>query len=306
MQNRVLYIALRLAASVMPRIPLGVAYRLSELAAVLYYLLFPRSRQGILANLTVAFPDSNAGQRQSTARAAFVNNARNWVDTLRIPRLTREQIVDLVDVDGWEHLERAHAAGRGVLLVSMHLGNFDLVGQLLAARGLTVTVPVERVEPPELLSFLTAQREGQGIRTVTLERAPRRMVEALRRGEVVAVTADRLLAGKSLEVEFFGHRTPLSRGLASLARHTGVPVIFGVGVRQGSTSYQGHVASPLVCAHSNDAIEDERALLQEIARHMEDMVRRYPGQWIAFNAIWRQDVRGDVPATMERQSESAG
>ncbi len=301
-RNRVLYLALRAAARLLPIVPLGWAYRVGEAAAVLAYYLVPDARRGLLSNLAVAFPDRSAEARERFARAAFRNNAKNWLDTLRIASLRSEEIIRSVDVEGWENLEQAVALGRGVILVSMHLGNFDLVGQLLAAHGLQVTVPVQRVEPPALFDFLTAQRESKGIDTVPLERAPRAMLRALSRGEIAAMTTDRLLAGKGLPIDFFGRSVILPRGAPTLARLSGAPIVFGLGIRGDRGGFHAHVEAAMSSDQNREAHEDEYILLGQLVVLMEAAIRRYPEQWIAFSPVWDSRSDTDSTATIEQQS----
>jgi lauroyl/myristoyl acyltransferase len=304
-RNRALYLGLRVGARVLPAVPLRLSYALASLAGwIAYYVVIP-ARAGILANLAVALPQMPARTRCRVARAAFQHDAKNWIDTLRISRLPDDELGELVAVVGWEQLSRALERGRGAILVSMHLGNFDLVGQILAARGLTVTVPVERMEPPELFDLLTRQRESRGIHTFPLDRAPRALVRALGRREVVGLTADRHLAGRAVCVPFFGRPAQLPRAPVALARATQAPVLFALGLRLPDNRFQAIFRELGAPADDPAAGRDEEAAMRPIVGMMEEFVRRYPGQWMAFSPVWRPCADMNTPATMDQQIEAA-
>jgi len=304
--NLVLYLALRIAAAMAPHVPRAVAYRLASLIGLCAYYLFPTARRAITENLaTVLGADRTNREVRKNARRAFQNDARNWVDTLRINSLTADEILALVDVQGWEHLEAALAPGRGVILVALHLGNMDLVGQYVVTRGLPVTIPVEHMKPQRLFEFLLAQRRSKGINVVPAERAPREMLLALKRGEIVAIASDRFVGGRGIEVQLFGRKTFLPRAPLVLARHTGAAVVVGLGVRLPSNRFQGFLTPPLPLDASQGPRETEERGAQYLAAAMEQYIRRYPDQWLVFAPVWKRDAEDEAPATIEHPTGAA-
>jgi KDO2-lipid IV(A) lauroyltransferase len=287
MSNTVLYLVLRASRAVLPFVPLAVAYALADFAGLVSYWFVGRARRGICANLAVVTGQpAGSGVVRRLARDAFANDAKNWVDTLRIHRVTAQEILSAVTIDHWERLDTALARGDGLVLVTMHLGNYDLVGQVVSARGAHLTIPVERIRPPQLFDLLMMERRSMGINAVPIEAAPRAMLRALRAGEIVAVAGDRNIVGRTVEVEFFGRPTPLPRGPASLARRTGAPMILGVGIRLPSRLFAGLVSEPIEVTRTDDADADDRTNTQRLADQMEALVRRFPGQWLVFSPVW--------------------
>lgn len=286
-RNAGLYLALRFASWLVPVLPPRFAYRLAELAGTCSYYLFAGPRHGISANLSVVLgkPAMSAAVRRA-ARAAFQNDAKNWIDTLRIGRLSEQDILHAVDIEGWHYLEAAQCQGSGVILVVMHLGNIDLVGQALVARGKRVTIPVEHMKPERLFTFLLQERRSKGINAVPIDRSSWAMARALKAGEIVAIAGDRNVAGRGVRVRFFGEETTLPRGPVALARHSRAPVLIGVGIRLPSNRFHGIVTPSLEMVHSGDAECDERENAARIAGHMEQLIRRYPEQWLVFTPLW--------------------
>ncbi|HLJ69665.1 MAG TPA: hypothetical protein VKX16_20090, partial [Chloroflexota bacterium] len=248
-----LYGALRAASVFVRRVPVRVSYALASVVGLLAYCLFPLPRRAIDANLRVALPEAGRRRRAALARSAFRTDALNWVDTLRIPSLADEDIARMASVRDWDLVDRSLSHNRGLIMLTMHLGNFDLVGQLLSATGHRVTVPVERMRPERLFRFLVAQRASKGISIVPMDGAARLLLAALRRGEIVGLAADRNIQGRSVQVELFGRATELPAGPAALARHTGAPVLLGIGLRADDYRYVGIVRGPIPMERTGDA-----------------------------------------------------
>lgn len=287
--NLLLYVLLRLARVGLRFIPLRLAYLLADLVGLLAYLAVPKARRGISRNLSVVTGQPVQSRTvQRLARDAFANDAKNWVDTLRIDRVSGEELEAISEVEGWDRLGAALDEGRGVILVTAHLGNFDLVGQLLITRGYRLTIPVERMRPPALFDLLSAERGSKGIRIVPVEEAPRALLRALRAGEIAAVAGDRAAGGKTVQVQFFGRPTQLPSGAASLARRTGAPVVIGLGLRLPGGRFQGFVSHRVEMERTSDPVSDDAANTQRVAETLEGYIRRYPGQWLAFSPLWPQ------------------
>ncbi len=287
--NIALYLALRLAGLLLPLLPLRLAYGLASVTGWCAYLLFPIPRRQITRNLSIVLgvPAGSPKVRRA-ARAAFQNDARNWIDTLRIGRLQLSDIERMVEVEpgGWERLIAAYQEGKGLILVTLHLGNYDLVGQLIALRGYILTVPVEHMRPPALYDFLTRERRSQGLNAVPVEQAPRALLRALHAHEMVAIAGDKTAAGRRVEVEMFGHTAALPNGPVSLARRTSAPVLVACGVRNGF-GYSGIISAPIPMQRTGNADADDPENAQRLARVFEEVIGHFPDQWLMFDNPWR-------------------
>lgn len=294
--NYALYVVLRAARVILRFLPLGLAYFLADAAGLVAYVLVTPARRAICSNLSVVLgqPATSRAVRQA-ARDAFANDAKNWVDTLRIHLVTGADLEQRLRIDRWERLTAVLGEGRGLVLVTAHLGNFDLVGQILMARGYHLTIPVERMQPPALFDLLTSERRSKGINIVPLDEAPRALLRAVKGGEIVGLAGDRNLAGRTVEVEFFGRLTRLPAGPASLARRTGAPMMAGLGIRMPGGRFKGLLSEVVEAPRSADAAADVQQATQHIARLLEDCIRQYPGQWLVFSPIWPDPWR---PATV--------
>ena len=305
MSNIILFAALKVGSWLLGVVPASVMYRLARIAGWLAYYAVRKPREGIIGNLAVVMrlpPDAPAVR--AAARNTFEHDAMNWVDTLRIGRLSLDEVAALVRVDGWEVLEQAAASGHGVVLVTLHLGNFDLVGQVLSKHGYRLTVPVESMRPRALFDFLVQQRTRNGIAIVPVEHASRDLIRALRAGELVGLAGDRNLAGRTARVSVFGRAASLPTGPVSLARRTNSPLLLAVGVREHPGHFLGLVrAVPMT--YTGDASADDARNLSVFAGMMEHIVTQFPGQWLAFRPFWDRAGEGNSAVTMDHHTRAA-
>ncbi len=157
---------------------------------------------------------------------AFDSYARYWLESFRLPSLSVDEVERGFDVDGFEHITDALAAGKGAIILLAHLGGWEWAGRWIADRGHPITVVVEKIEPPELFDWFVDLRSALGMHVVALgPDAGSTVVRALRANHVVCLLADRDLHRSGPEVEFFGERTTLPGGPATMALRTGAPIL---------------------------------------------------------------------------------
>ncbi len=303
--NVALYVALRLASRTLAMVPAPLVYRMARVAGWAAYFVVPRARAGVTSNLSIVLSEPAGSKRvRRLARRTFQHDAMNWVDTLRIGSLSIDEIERMVHVPDWSAVDAAMSAGHGLIMITLHLGNHDLVGQVLASRGYRLTVPVERMSPPQLFEFLVKERAAHGINIVPLERAPREMIRALKAGEIVGVAGDRHISGRTEPVELFGHVAALPVGPVALARRLGSPLVLAVGIRKSPGAFDGLIV-PLPVQRTGDVDADDTANLDVLARQMERIIARYPEQWLAFSPVWSANAGANGAATMRHHKEAA-
>lgn len=224
-------------------------------------------------------------------QAAFDSYSRYWIETLRLPYLSARTIRKGLTVDGYEHVTTALAGGRGLIMALPHLGGWEWAGRWLSVNGHRLTVIVERLEPPELFEWFADLRSRLGMNVVPLgPDASKEIVSALARNEIVCLLCDRDLHRHGVEVEFFGERTTLPAGPATLALRTGAPLV-AVGV-YFTNRYQGHhgvVRPPMRIERRGKLREDVARITQDLAHELEHLIRRAPSQWHLFQPNWPSD-----------------
>lgn len=221
---------------------------------------------------------------------AFDSYARYWVESFRLPDMTPAQIQAGIRAEGVEHISAAIDAGNGAIVCMPHLGGWDFGGAYLATLGFRITVVVEKLEPPELFEWFAAFRRSLGIDVVALgPSSGTAILAALKRNEVVGLVADRDLSGTGAEVDFFGERTTLPAGPATLALRTGAPIIPAAIYFNDDPGHFGLVRPPLPIERVGRLRDDVTRLTQLLADELAYLIRRAPEQWHVFQPNWPSD-----------------
>lgn len=227
------------------------------------------------------FSDSRTERR--AVSDAFASYGRYWVESLRVGRMSVDTINSRFSIEGLGYIKRSLAAGRGAILAIPHVGGWDVGGAWFVAQGLPMTVVMEALEPPELREWFVALRRSLGLGVVALgPSAGTGVVRALRANQVVALLADRDIAGGGTEVEFFGERTTLPAGPVALAQRLGV-ALMPTAIYFDGAGHHTVVRPPL------DLDGDVDLVTQRLASELEGLIRRAPEQWHLFQPNWPSD-----------------
>jgi KDO2-lipid IV(A) lauroyltransferase len=257
----------------------------------IFYLLLRRQRRGIRANLRVV-----TGRRrvEGLVFTTFYKYARNWTDVMLMMRLRGDALFSMIGhKSGWEHLEAALARGCGAILVSLHLGNWELGGLGLADRGYRLNVLTFREEDEKVNELRERVRGERGIRFIYVDRhdtSPLAIVEAvnaLRRNELLALLGDRDGSSHTLAFDFFGRPAQIPLGAAYLSMATGAPVLpVFVPLEEGGR-YATIMEEPISFEGGHaDRGHAIRTGTDRLLRVFERYIRKYPDQWYNFYDYW--------------------
>jgi KDO2-lipid IV(A) lauroyltransferase len=230
---------------------------------------------------------------ERAVQATFESYARYYLESFRLPGRTPAEIDEGHDVVGYEHVLDARRGGRGVILALPHLGGWEWSAfWLTRVERVPVTAVVEPLHPPELFEWFVSLRRALGMTIVSLgPDAARQVLAALRRNEVVCLLADRDLSGTGTEVSFFGERTTLPAGPATLALRSGAPLLpTAVYFKDGEEGVRGVVRPPLDTSRWGGGLRaDVARVTQDLARDFEDLIRAAPEQWHLMQPNWPSD-----------------
>ncbi len=229
------------------------------------------------------------------ARRTFREYARYWADGARLPYVDEAGIYAQFQLErGRDHLEAARAAGRGYVMALPHVGSWEWGGAWLAFEGYPMTAVMEVLEPPELYDWFVAQRKAMGLTPVALgEGSSGALIRAIKAGEVAGLVSDRDMVGNGVEVTFFGEKTTLPGGAATLALRTGAALLPVVVYSSHGNWHSGEVHAPLDTTRSGSLRDDVARLTQELAGVFEMMIRRNPEQWHLYQPNWPSDHAED-------------
>jgi KDO2-lipid IV(A) lauroyltransferase len=234
-------------------------------------------------------PDPALVRRWS--RRTFTEYSHYWADGARLPYVDEAGVRSRFRFERGEQLIRdAVDSGRGAVMALPHVGSWEWGGAWLALEGMPMTAVVERLEPEALFEWFVAQREAMGLHAVPLgDGSGSVILRALKDGAVTGLVSDRDLVGNGVEVEFFGERTTLPAGPATVALRTGAALLPAV-VYSGPGNWHTAVVHPeLDTTRTGSFRTDVARLTQELAHCFEDFIRRHPEQWHLYQPNWPSD-----------------
>lgn len=277
-----------IASALVGILPIAVGYWAVDRLGELWYRFAPQQRASVRANLrNVLGVRADTAAVHSAALDTFRHSARNFYDLLLVRRLSARALAGRVAVHGsWLPAEAALARGTGVIFVFAHLGAFDAVLQLLPLRGYRSSTMGAPAGPALLQRAATALRASRGFAV----EAPtagglRRLAKALRRGEVVALAADRDFQGTGVPVRFFGAATTLPGGAVRLALATGALLVV-VGCHRRGGRHILTIDAPLALGGSGDPATDLHRGVAAVAAALERHIAAAPEQWAMFQPVW--------------------
>ena len=231
--HRLEYYALRATVGALGALSWRRASDVGARLGLLGYRPFGIRRDVVRSQIAASFPDLPENDVDAIARGAYESLGRTTVETAVLPRLSSAEVLALfARVDGWEIVEESLALGKGMILVAGHLGNWELGGSYLAARGIALDGIARGQGNPLFDRYLTETRTRIGIRVVHDPEAVRRTPRALRENRVVAFLIDQGVLGlASTWVPFFGRMAKTPRGPAVFALRFGAPVVFATALR---------------------------------------------------------------------------
>jgi len=258
-------------------------------------------RRGVVERqIAAAFPGLAEADVRRIALGAYENLGRSSIEAAILPRLGPNAVLDKFEgADDYDIVEEARSKGRGLIFVTGHLGNWELAGAYVAARGIPLDAIARRMKNPLFDRYLTETRSQIGMHVVHDSEAVRRTPRSLREGRAVAFLSDQGVLGlASTFVPFFGRPAKTPRGPAVFALRLDVPVVFGAAVRQPSGKYR-LVFERVAVEDTGDRDRDVDAIVARYTAALERWVRRYPEQYFWHHRRWRRQPPDTPPELRE-------
>jgi KDO2-lipid IV(A) lauroyltransferase len=264
-----------------------LGYRIAEYAGYLLYEFSARDRRIVGDNIRhVLGPDASESEIQALVRQACVHIAKGHYDLFRVARLSAAEMETMLDVVGWQHLQRAMAGGQGVIVLSAHLGNVELVMQGTVIRGIPAVSPVQRIEPERLFQFTRAIRESHGLRLMPADGSMLGLFRALKQGEIVGLAGDRDVTESGRVMDFFGSPARLPDGPVRVALRTGAPLIPAFAHRRPDNTVEVQIEPPLQLPRTGDREADIQKGMEMVVAVMEKYIAQWPEQWLVAQRVW--------------------
>ena len=258
-----------------------------------------QNRSMVMRHLQRVDPSLSGKRLQVATQKAFVSYTRYYLETFRLPSLSRQQIENGHHVEGFQHIEDSAAKGKGTILALPHMGGWEWSGRWLIDQGYQLTAVVERLENTELFEWFVELRSRYGVNVIALtDDAGVAVGKALRENHVVSLLCDRDIQRTGVAVTMFGEETTLPGGPALLSIRSGAALIPAAVYFDGKVD--GHwaiVRPPLQIERGESLRDDTMRLTQLLAGELEFLIRRAPEQWHLLQPNWPSDPGYQVPST---------
>lgn len=281
------YFLYRIAQFISLHLPLKVGYKIAILISDLRYIFAYQDRKEVTENLKAIFPDKSDSQISKIRIRIFRNFAKYLVDFFRFSELDAGYIKKNVKLENVGYLDMALSKGKGAIVLSAHLGNWELGAAVLALLGYPFWAVALTHKYKKINDFFNFQRESKGVKVIPLSNAVRQCFNVLGKNEMVALVGDRDFSERGMVVDFFNKPTFLPQGPAAFYLKTGAPIVPVFMLRNEDDTFTLKVEKLIEFSPSGDKNKDTLELINRHKLIIEKYIRTYPSQWYMFRRFWK-------------------
>jgi KDO2-lipid IV(A) lauroyltransferase len=255
-----------------------------------------RLRKVGIRNLELAFPEKTASEREEILRSVYRNLGYLLAEFCKMPGYTAEGASRFIRYEGLENFVRARERGKGVLVLTGHLGAWELSSFYHSLMGMPMGMVIRRLDNPLVDAFVNRIRCLHGNRVIHKNDFARGLIASMRAGETVGILMDtNMTPPQGVFVPFFGVAACTASGMARIAAKTGAAVVPGFLLwEENEQRYVLHFGEELEVVHTGDAEKDALVNTAEFTAAIEGYVRRYPEQWLWMHRRWKTRPQGEV------------
>ena len=294
----ILYLGLRLLQLAVWALPRRAGFFLAGGLAALAFQVLGRERQKTIRHLMIAWGgEKDPAELRRIARRVFIHFGESAVDALRIPRMNREEADRLVEAgDGFERIDRVLAEGKGMILLTAHFGNWELMGAVIMLKGYKGTVVGRRIYYDKFNEAILNLRGSMALRTIYQDASPREFLRVLQDNQILGILADQDLDwAEGIFVPFFGRPAHTLTAPVKLALASGAPIVPVFLPRQGER-YRLIVDDPIRVEMKGTREETIQEYTARWSRAVEKTIRAYPDQWAWMHRRWKTSPPEAEPA----------
>jgi Kdo2-lipid IVA lauroyltransferase/acyltransferase len=257
----------------------------------------PKLRRTAQFNLKLAFPEWNDSQRAATVRGMVRSLGWMAAEFAMMPRYRRKNIEEIIVLDGHENFLEGQRRGKGVLFLTAHVGAWELSSFAHALYGYPLHYMARPLDNARLDTLVNRYRGLSGNAPIFKNESARAMLKILKDAGTIGILADQnTMREEGVFVDFFGVPACTTAGIARVALHTGAAVVPGYAVWDDSLKkYRLRFEPPLELVRTGDAERDILENTQRFARVTEEIIRKYPDQWVWLHARWKTRPPGEPP-----------
>jgi len=285
-----LYYLARVSAFKIYLLPRAVSMALAGMAGIGAFLLASKYRNRALDNLKSVFGNTKSdAEIRRIARAVFVNLAKNAIELVNLPKISASNIDSLVSIEGRAILDGELAKGRGVIVVTGHFGNWELMPVTLRIKGYAGSVIGRRIYFDRYDRYLNSLRKTHGVEIIYRDDSPRKILKVLKSNGVLGIVADQDVDSvDGVFVDFFGHPAYTPLGPVALAKVTGASLVPAFMIRAGRR-HRLVFEKPIELIDTGDKDADNTENTKRWSDVVEAYIRKYPDQWVWMHRRWKTE-----------------
>jgi Kdo2-lipid IVA lauroyltransferase/acyltransferase len=278
-------------------LPRGIARAMAATGVRMLLLALPKLKKTAEFNLRLAFPEWTDAQRRSTLKKMTRNLGWMAAEFARMPSYTKENIEGVVILDGHENFLAGHSRGKGVLYLTGHIGAWELSSFAHALYGFPLHYMARPLDNKPLDAMVNEYRGLSGNKPIFKNESARVMLRILKEAGTVGILADQnTMPGEGVFVDFFGALACTTTGIARVALHTDAAVVPGYAYwDEKLRKYRLRFEPPVELLRTGDAERDIVENTQRFTKVIEEIVRKYPEQWVWIHARWKARPKGEAP-----------
>lgn len=284
------YILYRIGQFIALNLPLKIAYRVAVFFSDVHYIFADKDRFLVLENLKAIFPQKPVKELKEIRLQMTRNFAKYLVDFFRFENIDEEYVRKNIKIENQHYIDESLARKKGVIVLSAHIGNWELGGVTVALLGYPIAVVALSHKYKKVNDFFVRQRESKGVGVIPFERAVKQCLSALSENKLLGLVGDRDFTQRGVIVDFFGKPTLLPMGPAGFALKTGAAILPAFMVRNHDDSFTLRLEKPIIYKSSRKNGSKNNNLHEVICGYkiiLEDYIRKYPDQWYMFRQFWQ-------------------
>ncbi|MBN1352941.1 lysophospholipid acyltransferase family protein [candidate division KSB1 bacterium] len=294
-KNWIIYILVKGFFNLLRILPRSFCFFLLTRISLLCFYVIPDARKKTIRNLTRVFgSEKNAAEIWKMAKSVFRDLGRNAVDMFRLKQVVGKDPDRYVTCHGWENLDNALAKGKGVVVITGHLGCWELMAGYVSSKGYAVSVVGTPLYDPRLDKMLVDNRTSVGLKNIIRSTGAREILRTLRNGEIVGILIDQDTRVDGVFVDFLGKPAFTPVGPVVLALKTGAAIV-PMAIHIDERNRHIIEMEPEIDLQTTDDKENDRLLITlKCSKAIEKLLLKNVTQWVWMHERWKTQPKESV------------
>ena len=287
--NAVQYYVVYFFVCVFRVLPRRAGIRFAQNLALIFYFFARKHRRNTIKHLTMAFGNEKTEKEiRQIARRMVFHFAAAGVDAIRIPIFLKQGMDQYIRAENMHYLEEVYREGKGMILLTAHFGNWELMGAWLTWKKYPLRVVGKSLANPRLNQLLLETRNQAGYLNIARGTETREIIRALKQGYSIGMLMDQDTRVKGVWVDFFGRKANTPVGPVLLARKFNIPIIPAFAHLEPDFTYHVECFAPITVSDTGNPDKDLLDDVQKCSDIYEQIIRKHPEQWVWMHRRWRR------------------